>query len=162
MKGGATMQKKDYSKYYDPIFEEVCDRAEELARADGEDREGVLSVIRHPVWAGPPLPPLDKYVPWAKEMRQRAAAQMKAEQKVEQEAANPVATPAPAKPKKPEGELFPKNARKPGARKYGDMMYISRHGKCISCPRILSPPASATKARNDRKETPTRHLLFAA
>jgi hypothetical protein len=160
MKGGAAMHKKDYSRYYDPFFEEVCDRAEALARAEGEDREGVLSVIRHPTWAGHPMSPLDKYVPWAKEMRARAAAQMKAE--------NPVATPAPAQPEQPEGELFPKNARKPGARKYGDMMYISRQfGKCISCPRILSPPASDTKARNDRKEAPIstcarRHMIFAA
>jgi hypothetical protein len=154
MKGGAAMQKKDYSRYYDPIFEEVCDRAEALARAEGEDREGVLSVIRHPSWAGPPLPPLDKYVPWAKEMRARAAAQMKAEQKVEQEAANP------------EGELYPKDCGEkredfgdmtlfPGSSENRDRVTEFRHQR-------YGRPGTIAEKRIPRCTRARRHLIFAA
>ncbi len=54
----------------------LCDLAYELAK-ETETRKPILDLIYYPSWASPPPEPRRSYMPWANDMRKKAAALLK-------------------------------------------------------------------------------------
>ncbi len=57
----------------DREYLELCDLAYELAK-ETETRKPILDLIHYPSWASPPPEPRRSYMPWAADMRRKAAA----------------------------------------------------------------------------------------